>query len=90
MTPLDFKRKGHVRPSAYVRESHPQMGVKLYDHWIAPQDLEDFARWILGASEWCKVQLKDDVPHALPESQEPSGAADAIPSRSQKQRKKER
>lgn len=88
MTPLDFKRQGHVRPSAYVRESHPQMGVKLYDHWIAPHDLEEFARWILGASEWCKVQLGNDVAQALPQDQEPISAPDTVPARSQKQRQK--
>jgi hypothetical protein len=37
------------------------MGVKLYDHWIAPHDLKEFAAWIIGAYEWCELQSKGEA-----------------------------
>jgi hypothetical protein len=90
MIPEDFKRKGHVRPSAYVRESHPQMGIKLYDHWIGPEDLEAFARWIIGAHEWCKVQLKNEAAKEFPKSQDVRSVEEPDQVRPQEQRQKKR
>jgi hypothetical protein len=56
----DFIRKGHERPSAYVREMLPAKGIKLYDHWIAPHDLKAFAEWILSAYDWCNEQAQGE------------------------------
>lgn len=52
-----FIKKGHARPSAYTKENWPQKGIMVIEGWIGPEDLEDFAAWVLKAHQWCKLGL---------------------------------